>query len=98
MQIPLLAGRTFGPQDTATSQHVAIISEQMARHLFPAGSPIGRTYFIGSDDGVEPPLQEQVIGVARDVKFGDLKEPTCLYRLPSVRAKGMALRRFRGAV
>ena len=75
MQIPLLAGRGFGPQDTATSQHVAIISEQMARHLFPAGSPIGRTYYIGSDDGVEPPLQEQVIGVARDVKFGDLEEP-----------------------
>jgi predicted permease len=75
MQIPLLAGRNFGPQDTATSQHVAIISEQMARHLFPAGSPIGRSYYIGSDDGVEPPLQEQVIGVARDVKFGDLNEP-----------------------
>ena len=51
MQIPLLAGRAFGPQDTATSQHVAIISEHMARNLFPAGSPIGRTYFIGSDDG-----------------------------------------------
>jgi predicted permease len=75
MQIPLLAGRSFGPQDTAKSQHVAIISEQMARHLFPAGSPIGRTYYIGSDDGVEPPLQQQVIGVARDVKFGDLTEP-----------------------
>ena len=24
---------------------------------------------------MEPPLQEQVIGVARDVKFGDLNEP-----------------------
>ncbi len=75
MQIPILAGHTFGPQDTATSQHVAIISEQMARNLFPAGSPIGRTYFIGSDDGVDPPLQEQVIGVARDVKSGDLEKP-----------------------
>jgi predicted permease len=75
MQIPILAGRSFSPQDTAKSQHVAIISEQMARKLFPAGSPIGRTYFIGSDDGVEPPLEEQVIGVARDVKFGDLAEP-----------------------
>jgi len=42
MQIPLLAGRTFGPQDTATSQRVAIISERMAKDLFPAGvNPIG---------------------------------------------------------
>jgi ABC-type antimicrobial peptide transport system permease subunit len=75
MQIPILAGRSFGAQDTATSQHVAIISEHMARNLFPAGSPIGRAYFIGSDDGVDPPLEEQVIGVARDVKFGGLEEP-----------------------
>ena len=75
MQIPILAGRSFGPQDTATSQHVAVISEQMARKLFPAGSPIGRTYFIGSDDDVDPPLEEQVIGVAKDVKFRDLEKP-----------------------
>ena len=44
MQIPLLAGRTFGPQDTPTSQKVAVISERMARTLFPQGSPIGRHY------------------------------------------------------
>ena len=75
MQIPLLAGRAFGPQDTAKSQKVAIISEHMARTLFPAGSPVGRTYFIGLDDGVDPPLEEQVIGVAKDVKFEHLEEP-----------------------
>jgi predicted permease len=75
MQIPILAGRNFGPQDTATSQHVAIISEHMARILFPTGSPIGRTYFIGSDDGVDSPLEQQVIGVAKDVKFGSLEKP-----------------------
>jgi predicted permease len=75
MQIPLLAGRTFGPQDTPTSPRVAIISENMARHLFPPGSPIGRSYFIGSEGSSEPLQQVQVIGVARDVKFGDLGEP-----------------------
>ena len=42
MQIPLIAGRAFGPQDTATSQRVAIISESIAKKYFPAGSPIGR--------------------------------------------------------
>ena len=50
MQIPLVAGRHFGPQDTATSQHVAIISEHLAKTLFPPASiPIGRHYYIGSD-------------------------------------------------
>jgi predicted permease len=74
MQIPLVAGRSFGPQDTAASQRVAIISEHMARTLFPAGSPIGRTFRIGSPDDGDTPLQEQVIGVAQDVKLGDLME------------------------
>lgn len=75
MQIPLIAGRSFGPQDTASSQRVAIISEHVARELFPAGSPIGRTYTIGSADRGETPLQMRVIGVAQDVKFDSLTAP-----------------------
>ena len=75
MQIPILAGRAFDSQDTATSQHVAIISEHMARTLFPTGSPIGRTYIIGSSDSLDTPLEVQVIGVARDVKLHSLDRP-----------------------
>jgi predicted permease len=74
MQIPLVAGRQFGPQDTATSQPVAIISEAMARNLFPPGSPIGRTYSLGSPDGMEAPSERQVIGVVKDVKFNNVAE------------------------
>ncbi len=44
MQIPLLAGRTFNVTDTTTSHRVAVISEHIAKHSFPAGSnPIGIT-------------------------------------------------------
>ena len=75
MRIPLIAGRQFGPQDTATSPKVAIISEAMAQNLFPSGSPIGRTYSIGSPNGMTEPVEKQVIGVAKDVKFGDMAEP-----------------------
>jgi predicted permease len=74
MTIPLIAGRTFGPQDTAISQHVAIISEHTARMLFPAGSPVGRTYSIGSPDSLDAPLEVQVVGVVKDVKFNNLAE------------------------
>jgi hypothetical protein len=35
MQIPLLAGRTFTSADTATSQRVAVISEHVAKTMFP---------------------------------------------------------------
>jgi predicted permease len=71
MQIPLLAGRNFGPQDTMTSQHVAIISERMAKTMFPPGNPVGRHYYIHD---VSPENEHVVVGVVRDVKFRDLAE------------------------
>jgi predicted permease len=70
MGIPLLAGRSFGPQDTASSTRVGIISETMARKLFPEGSPIGQHYgrSLNDADSIE------VIGVAKDVKYNSLDE------------------------
>jgi predicted permease len=77
MQIPLMAGREFGPQDTATSAPVAIISEQMARNLFPIGQVIGRTYSIGDPNTTDHDAlaQRTVIGIAKDVKAGALEGP-----------------------
>jgi len=73
MQIPLLTGRTFGSQDTSASRHVAIISERMAKDLFPAGvNPIGHHYYTGFDP--KPDTDVEVIGVVKDVKFGSLQE------------------------
>jgi predicted permease len=74
MQIPLLAGRTFGPQDTSTSHRVAIISERMAKDLFPPGiNPIGHHYYTGFDP--KPDTDVEVVGIVKDVKFGSLQEP-----------------------
>jgi predicted permease len=72
MGIPLVAGRNFGPQDTATSPKVAIISEYMAHTLFPSGSPIGRHYGYG---GQQHAGDIKVIGIAKDAKFQTLDEP-----------------------
>ena len=70
MQIPILAGRCFGPQDTASSQHVAVISNLMAKNMFPTGNPIGLHFRVGED---KPENDFEVIGVARDVKFRNLQ-------------------------
>ncbi|ADV84407.1 ABC transporter permease [Terriglobus saanensis] len=70
MGIPLLAGRTFGPQDTTTSQKVSIISERLAKTYFPKTSPLGRHYSIGGADSPE----REIIGIVKDVKFGNLSE------------------------
>src|SRR5258705_1234152 len=62
MQIPLLAGRTFSPQDTSTPRHVTIISERMVKDLFPASTnPIGHHYYTGYDP--KPDTDVEVIGV-----------------------------------
>ena len=72
MNIPLIAGRNFGPQDTAASQMVAIISERFANTYFPDTNPIGRNYNIGDPNS---PWKMQIIGIVRDVKFQNLDEP-----------------------
>ena len=42
LQIPLLRGRDFGPEDTSTSSPVIIIDEALASHYFPNEDPIGK--------------------------------------------------------
>jgi predicted permease len=80
MQIPLLAGRNFSTSDTSSSQHVAIISEHLAKILFPLGNPIGRHYNLEEN---KPENDVAVIGIAKDVKFNALtEEPVNLDYIP----------------
>ena len=72
MGIPLIAGRTFTPQDTFHSPKVAIINQTMARRFFPAGSPIGHHFGIGDDPAHSGDIE--VIGVVKDAKYIALGE------------------------
>jgi len=71
MGLPILVGRGFGPEDTASSPRVAVINETMARRFFPGGSAIGRRFGMG-----EPAHSHdvEVIGVVRDAKYQSLDE------------------------
>ena len=71
MGLPLVLGRGFGPQDTAKSQQVAVISEAMAKRVFPSGSPVGKRFGISGPESTE---EIEVIGVVKDAKYGTLKE------------------------
>ncbi|HET6975486.1 MAG TPA: ABC transporter permease [Pyrinomonadaceae bacterium] len=71
MGIPILQGRTFGPQDTKDTQKVALVNEAMVRKFFPTGSPVGKRFGI---DGPETTEAIEVIGVVKDAKFGSLQE------------------------
>jgi putative ABC transport system permease protein len=67
MEIPIVAGRGFVERDDARGLPVAIVSQELARRLWPGGSPIGKRLRIG--DG-EPDESEwrTVVGVARETR------------------------------
>ncbi|HKX28872.1 MAG TPA: ABC transporter permease [Blastocatellia bacterium] len=71
MGIPLILGRSFGPQDTSQSRKVAVISETMARRFFPNDSPLGKLFGI---DGPQSSVQAEIIGVVKDARYRDLTE------------------------
>ena len=73
MGLPLVAGRTFGRQDTENSQKGAVINETMARRFFPNESPLGRRFRLGGPDA-KPENDKIVIGVVKDAKYMALKE------------------------
>jgi putative ABC transport system permease protein len=78
LQIPLLEGRAFSGQDTATSSPVAIVSESLARKYWPGESAVGKRIkprFTGSSWCV-------VVGVSADVRHWGadvVTEPTAYY-------------------
>lgn len=72
MGIPFVQGRGFGPQDIKSSQKVAVVTEAMVQKFFPTGNPIGKRFGI---EGRESTETIEVIGVVKDAKYGNLKEP-----------------------
>ncbi|HEX3742320.1 MAG TPA: ABC transporter permease [Bryobacteraceae bacterium] len=68
---PILVGRDFGPQDTETSTHVAIVNRAMANRFFPGVDPVGKTYRQARPG--HPDLITQVIGVVKDTKYTSLR-------------------------
>jgi predicted permease len=76
--IPILVGRSFGPQDTATSLKVGIINQQLAKTRFPGQNPLGKTFTIGghNSDGHGGKLASdhvQIIGICGDTLYTNLR-------------------------
>jgi predicted permease len=68
--MPILRGRAFDARDSESSPRVVIINETMARHFFPGQDPIGR--HLGYSPGR---LDFEVVGIVRDAKVNNLREP-----------------------
>src|SRR5262249_55525306 len=73
--IPIVAGRGFGANDTATSPKVAVINERFAATRFPDQSPIGQRLSVGVYAGYGDILASgpiEIVGVCRDTLYHDL--------------------------
>jgi predicted permease len=67
LRIPVFSGREFDDRDTVQSPPVAIVSESLARRLWPNGNAIGST-IVMSD------TPRQVVGVVADVRIHNRDE------------------------
>jgi predicted permease len=76
--LSIVAGRAFGPEDTATSRRVSIINETTARRYFKNRNPIGQRW--NYDDDLAQGFE--IVGVARDARYTTVKDesPNMVYR------------------
>ncbi len=65
MRIPLLRGRTFGPQDTPQAPDAAVINIAMARRFWPKADPVGKGLFWGG-------RHLRIVGVVGNVQIKSL--------------------------
>jgi predicted permease len=88
LEIPVIAGRAFGPQDTLTSGKVGIINASLAKERFPNANPIGKRFSIDhhdSDGHAGKFTQDwiQIVGVVADTRYASLRdEPPPQFFLP----------------
>ncbi len=74
MGIPLLRGRVFTEQDTRNSTRVAVISDSMAKRVFPNEDPIGKRIHVTNG----PTVFREIVGIVGDVKHYGLDQDTTL--------------------
>lgn len=66
--VPMLRGRDFSDQDTATSQQVAIVNQAFAKHFFPNQDPVGKHFGLGK---TQYSGSFEIAGVFADFKMTD---------------------------
>ena len=102
LQVRLLDGRTFTPADRIGAQPVAVISQTLARRVWPDGRAVGQEVRFAPPANGGPdarPLVARVVGVVGDIRhshtdvdLADAYMPILQYPSPSpfvyVRARG----------
>jgi len=77
LDIPVIEGRGFGPDDRGDGEPLIVISQSTASLLFPQRSAVGESIEVSYSG---PPLDRRIIGVVADVRFSS----TALPGIPTV--------------
>jgi predicted permease len=72
MRIPMVSGREFTSEDSRQAARALIVNETMAQRYWPGRDAVGGRVRIGKEDYT-------VVGVARDIKYGQLNEQPLPY-------------------
>jgi putative ABC transport system permease protein len=72
IQMRLVAGRQFTPEDRRGSVEVGIINEEAARRFWPGKNPIGRVLAQGEDSGA---TRITIVGVVASARHDGPREP-----------------------
>lgn len=95
LQVPLVAGRDFTDAEGDTRSGVVVISQAMAKKLWPSADPLGHRFRFAEDTAAQ---WLTIIGVARDFTYAGMDErdalPAVWLPLPymSTRNTGLVIR------
>ena len=106
--IEIVRGRGFRPVERGADAGVLVVSESVARRLWPNGDGVGQTMTLEPDPNSatrrndEPPLSARiftVVGIARDVpgfRFADFEEADVYVPISALAAKTSLIVRIHG--
>lgn len=91
LRIPLRGGRAFSAADRGPGAPVALVSETLARRLWPEGSAIGQTIRVMHrrlDTGDTVEVRRTVVGVVGDVRHTPTDQETADVYVPLLQEPG----------
>lgn len=84
MQVPLVKGRFFQPNERLGHSQFAIVSQSFVKKFFPNADPVGKHI---DDDNFAEPHNFEIIGVAGDVRGTVASNPEPTFYVPLFRGE-----------
>ena len=94
MNIPVLQGRTFTPDDRMGAPRKLMINQALAQRDFPNEDPVGKRITLGNTDENNQPIWFEIAGVTANVRSEELREeapPELYFSAKQIMFQNMAI-------